>query len=501
MIADMQRPKICLCLTGNTLAEDLAILNTYRKWIDMAELRVDYLEKDERLQIRHFPAMAGLPCILTIRRKIDGGQFLEGEASRTMLFARGLAFAEQDTRKNFAYIDFEEDFHVPSLQDAALAFETRIIRSAHDMENPVYNICERLAKMRTTGFEIPKLACMPHSLSDVTHMFAEAASLADSEHILCAMGPLGLPSRILAGRLHSFLTYTSPKEPTGGMQQIGHIDPVTLNEIYNFRAIDANTKLYGITGYPLAATDSPRIHNEGYRKHGMNAAYVPVRAATVSEALEFAAETGIQGLSVTIPHKEKVLEYLPQVSAEVGEIDACNTIVRTESDWFGYNTDAYGLSRAVCDFMNVKNLAHCKVAIIGSGGAAKAAAFAVKQLRGKACIFNRTVSKAKQIAENFNFKWAPLGPESADLLEKYSDLIIQTTPKGMGAAPPATEQNDPIFFYDFKGYEAVYDVVYVPEITPVMARAKAAGCKVSNGHTMLEYQAYKQFELFTGAEY
>ena len=98
----MVRPKICLCLTGKTIKRNLALIDTYRNWIDLVELRVDYLDKDERLQIRKFPVLAGLPCILTIRRKIDGGQYVEGEYSRTMLFARGLSFAEQDTRKNFA---------------------------------------------------------------------------------------------------------------------------------------------------------------------------------------------------------------------------------------------------------------------------------------------------------------------------------------------------------------------------------------------------------------
>ena len=123
----MIRSKICLSLTGSTLAEDLAILDKYRNWIDIAELRADYLNADERLEIRKFPELAKIPCILSIRRAIDGGKFEDGEASRTVLFARGLAFANQDSRKNFAYIDIETDFNVPSIQDAALAFGTRII--------------------------------------------------------------------------------------------------------------------------------------------------------------------------------------------------------------------------------------------------------------------------------------------------------------------------------------------------------------------------------------
>ena len=144
------------------------------------------------------------------------------------------------------------------------------------------------------------------------------------------------------------------------------------------------------------------------------------------------------------------------------------------------------------------------VLIIGAGGAARAAAYVVKQLRGKACIFNRTVSKAKSIAEHFGFKYASLSVESEDVLEQYSDLIIQTTSIGMGV-PSGTikddeNQVDPIPFYTFHGHEAVYDIIYKPEETPIMLRAKAAGCKVENGYSMLLNQAYGQFSLFTGVE-
>ena len=90
----MERPLICLTLTGKTLAEDLALVNKYRSSIDIAELRGDFLDGDERLLIREFPRMAGLPCILTIRRRVDGGKFIEGEAARTILFARAMSFAD-----------------------------------------------------------------------------------------------------------------------------------------------------------------------------------------------------------------------------------------------------------------------------------------------------------------------------------------------------------------------------------------------------------------------
>ncbi len=517
----MQRPKICLCLTGKTLDEDLAILNKYRSWIDIAELRVDYLTSDERLFVRRFPELAGIPCILTIRRRIDGGQYYEGEASRTTLFARALAFADQDARKNFAYIDLESDFHVPSLQDAALAFNTRVIRSYHNMNAPVRNLAEMIDSMRTTGYEIPKVACMARSLSDVTQIFAQAKAMDDADRIITVMGPFGLPSRILSAKLGSCITYTTASEQLENMKAIGHIDPVTLQETYNFHAIDANTELYGITGYPLEVTDSPAIHNKGYREHGMNAVYVPFRAQRIEEAIDFANVVGVKGMSVTIPFKEKILPDMQQLSAEVGEIGACNTAIKRFDEWIGYNTDAIGLKQALCDFLGTNTLVRRKVAIIGAGGAARAAAYVVKQLRGKACIFNRTLPKAKKLAEHYGFKYAELGPENNDLLETYSDLIIQTTSVGMGAVrkeakaeddvynsmfdvardPAADADRDPLYFYAFKGHECVYDVIYKPERTPMLERAEEAGCHVENGFSMLRNQAYRQFSLFTGVEY
>ena len=277
----------------------------------------------------------------------------------------------------------ESDYHVSSLQDAALAFGTKIIRSHHNMTGMVSNIADMMQKMRTTGFEIPKIACMPQSLSDVTQMFKQAKTITDFEHIIIAMGPLGQATRILANKMNSCITYTSPKKENSFLSEIGQIDPITLTEIYNFRNIDDKTTLYGITGYPLNATASPELHNSGYKKHGMNSLYIPVRAKKIEEALEFAEELGIKGMSVTVPHKEEVLPHLTTISESVGDIGASNTIIRHGEDWLGYNTDAEGFQRSLLEFLGVKNLKHQKVAIIGAGGAARAIAYVIKKLKGK----------------------------------------------------------------------------------------------------------------------
>lgn len=496
----MSQPLICMTLTGKTIEENLRLVKKYEKYVDIVELRVDHLNEDEQLYARRFPSLIYQPCILTIRRDVDGGLFNGGEFARTTLFARALSFAKQDNTRNFAYVDFEEDFHIPSIQDAALAFGVKIIRSVHNMEGPVHNLKERCDSMRKTGYEIPKIAFRVNRLSDVTNLFYEGSQKVDYDHIFCAMGPEGFPSRILPAFSDSLLTYTSPEETIKNTAVIGHIDPITINTLYNFKNITKDTSLYGIAGWPLAKTVSPEIHNAGYRNIGLDAVYFPVRSPLVSEALNFAEKLGMKGLSITNPHKESALFYVKDQSNDVMQTGTCNTVIRKQDKWVAHNTDVAGFSRALDDFLGGVKLKRKKVSVIGAGDAAKAIVYVLRQLGAKVCIFNRTLSHAKQLAEKYDCKYEELTPSCVDLISEYSYLIIQTTSIGM-TSDVQQEIIDPIPFYNFTGNELLFDIIYRPATTPLMRRASLAGCRVCNGYKMLEYQAYEQFKLFTGHDY
>ena len=120
----------------------------------------------------------------------------------------------------------------------------------------------------------------------------------------------------------------------------------------------------------------------------------------------------------------------------------------------------------------------------------------------RVCIFNRTVENARQLAEKYGFKYSPLEPSCASLLDEYSNLIIQATSVGMEKDNPGGDDvMDPIPFYNFRGDELLFDIICKPAITHVMQRATLAGCRVENGYRMLEYQAYRQFKLFTGMDF
>jgi len=490
--------KICLCLTGKTLARDLEVLERYRKYVDIAELRADCLDPNERFLIRRFPEMADIPVILTIRRSIDGGQYLGGEGSRINLLAKGLAYADADRRRNFAYLDLEEDLDVPSLEEAARTFGIRIIRSWHNLEGVDEDLAVKLRKLRRVGGELVKAAVMPRSLDDVIKVYRAARETSDLDKILLCMGEYGANTRILAEHLGSQVSYTSPAgESDLLLAAPGQLDPRDLAELYRFREITSKTRIFAVTGYPLKTTSSPFFFNTVFRIEQTDAVYVPIPADSAQSLIRLAEEIGISGISVTVPYKEEIIPFLAFKSKEILSFGACNTVVAGPEGWAGYNTDAAAFSGSLLDFIGRKDLRGRKLTIVGAGGAARAVAAEVSRLKGKALILNRTVARAHALAEPYRFAWAGLDSRGADLMDRYSDLIIQTSPVGMDPFSDA----DPIEFYKFSGKETVMDLIYSPLKTRCLRRAEEAGCRILNGYDMFLRQARYQYAYYMNKEF
>lgn len=220
--------------------------------------------------------------------------------------------------------------------------------------------------------------------------------------------------------------------------------------------------LYAVTGWPLLKTRSPELHNAAHAAAGRSAEMVSYPAQTVDEALRFADRCGVKGMAVTIPHKESVMSRLDFVDAAAQAIGAVNTVVFRDGRRFGYNTDEPGFGEAICAFTGRASLAGVKAAILGAGGAAKAVRHALERLGAEVEVFHR-----RPLARGFG-------------------LVVNATPV------------DPVPEYEFDGSEMVYDLRYEPPETPLMARARAAGCRVENGFSMLAAQARGQLGLFCG---
>jgi 3-dehydroquinate dehydratase/shikimate dehydrogenase len=502
-------PKLCLSLTGSTIAKNLAAIDRYRGLIDMAELRADYLDPEEQFLIRSFPEKAGLPTILTVRRKADGGRFEQGEGVRLVILAKGLSFAESDKRKNFAFVDIEHDLQIPAIQEAARTFGTRIIRTLHCMDGVPSNLESLWRELADNPYEIPKLAVRVKTLADtetLLRLFAGTGALSGAsdgqgavqQRIIIGSGDYGFCTRVLAKRMGSMVVYASAVK--AGLEQSapGQLDPETYLATYRGKQAEPGWNLYGILGGPsVLGSLSPAIHNSGFSTLGVKAMYVPFPADDLESFLRITEILNIRGFSVTVPFKEKILPRLSSKSAEVEAIGACNTAVRGSKGWAGYNTDAYGFKRAVIEFLGTGDLKGVKACIVGAGGAARAVAYTLHELGANACIINRNLTKAKRLAERYGFRWSGMTERAVELVERHNDLIIQTTSVGMDGGTPG----DPIEWYEFNGREAVFETIYNPTETQLLRRAKAAGCRVTSGVGMLQAQAAAQFSLFTGLEY
>ena len=498
--------KICICLTAKTLGRNLQILEKYRNYVDLAELRVDCLSPDERLLARRFPEQASVPVILTIRRDVDGGYFTSGEGARINLLARGLAYADVDRRKNFAYIDIEDDINVPSLEEAARTFGTRIIRSYHNTKGDEEDLAARIRSMSRSGDEIVKVGIMAKSAWDTLNLLRASREFKKRDKILISMGRNGIYSRILSEQFGSFLSYASPiAEKDAVTAGIGQFDVEELARLYRFRSITAATKIYGLAGFPLEVTGrSISLFNAIFEMENIDAVYVPFPADSITACMELAKELGIEGLSATVPYKESVIPLLDEQSPEVEKIGACDTLLWQDGEqgpqgWIGTNIESRAFSDSLLEFLGRQNLRRMRATVIGAGSAAKAVAHELHRLGAKALILNRTARKARDLASPYKFAWGSLDSQDVKMIGKYNDIIIQATSARAGAE--GNGFGDPVERYSFAGKEMVMDLVYMPEITPFLRRAANAGCQIQNGYDMSIRRAKYQYAQFLGREF
>ena len=463
---DAAHPRICLTLTGKTLAEDLAQYESQRYFTDMVELRVDLLTKRERAKAREFPKMLAksspwkVPVVLTFRRASDGGAFKGKESERARFFEEVLAQRRRGAESGFSYVDFEEGFGDDALVALAHRAGAKVVRSLHDFNGPVTNLAARIKSLAAAG-DIAKVAFRPRTLDDVTRLFRQfrpGAAVRRVPHVVMAMGLAGFPTRALAGRLGSLWTYAS----VGGLAELGHVTPHELVKTYRLRSVTNDAELYGVTGWPLKATRSPEINNAAFAVEDDDAVMVPFPSETPAAAIRFMDELGMKGMAVTIPHKRGVMPLLDRMDPFARKVGAVNTVVREGRGLVGYNTDVAGIAEALKAFAG--DLRGRSVALLGDGGAAQAVKAALKALGAKFRVFHRETP--------------PRG----------FDLLVNATPV------------DPIPDYAFTGRELVYDLVYVPAVTPLMARASAAGCRTENGFSMLLAQAREQRRLYNASK-
>ena len=472
---------ICLTLSKSTISECLESVKRNRAFIDICELRLDLLSPEEQKMAFSFPSQVDIPVILTLRRIQDGGKCNLTEKARRQLLSYTLE------KGSFSYVDIEDDVKRNDVELLAREKGVKIIRSFHDFSGIPDDIFLRIKRLREKG-DVAKVAVTVKSISDMITLFRVSEELPDCEKIVIGMGDYGVPTRILYKRLGSLLTFTSEDSVAPG-----HLPPEKLKLLYKADRIDEKTAIYGIIGNPVLHSSSPNIHNPGFEAIHYNAVYVPFLVDSVQAFFQLAERIRIRGFSVTIPYKNEVLRYLGNITREVMQIGACNTVVRVPNMWKGMNTDYYGFLAPIDGDIESGRVRNAMV--IGAGGAAKSIVKALRNKGVKVTILNRTIERAKDLALSNLCQYDSI--DNASKYENKMDLIVQTTSVGLY---PDVEKN-PIEGFKFSGREIVYDIIYKPQYTKLLLEAERSGCRIHFGREMLLEQGKLQVEAFTGYHY
>lgn len=264
--------------------------------------------------------------------------------------------------------------------------------------------------------------------------------------------------------------------------------------------INAHTQFCGVIGNPVEHSLSPAIHNAAFQKLGLNFVYLAFRVDAIGDAIKgFRALGNFRGASVTIPHKVASVPFLDSIEPTARHIGAINTIVAAGGILTGYNTDATGALRALRE--GSVTLEGQKVVMLGSGGAARAIAFALGVEAGinHLTILGIDDQERTALARDLQLKTAMVVHESCldeSTLQKVlpdTDVLIHCTPMGM--SPNVHETSVPAML--LHAGLTVMDIVYNPRDTQLLNDAKAAGCRTIPGLEMFLHQAAAQFELWT----
>ncbi len=245
--------------------------------------------------------------------------------------------------------------------------------------------------------------------------------------------------------------------------------------------------IYGILAHPALHSLSPAMHNAGFNALGIDADYkfFDVEAIGLYEFIKNLHQQNIKGLSVSKPHKEKIIALLDEIDIHAEQIGAVNTVYSKDNKYHGTNVDWVGVKEPIEEKTDIKGE---NVVILGAGGAARAAVYAMKiSNAGKITVLNRTVEHAKELANEFQCEFGSL--DDFD----QADIVIQATSAGLNK--PEGVQIIPKEKLNKK--MLIFEMIYTPRETQIIKDAKEVGADFITGENMLLHQGYAAFEIWT----
>ena len=266
---------------------------------------------------------------------------------------------------------------------------------------------------------------------------------------------------------------------------------------------DSNTTEIKILGYPLKHSLSPTIQQAAIDYYNLPIIFhaVSFKEDQLETQINALRNLSCHGANVTIPYKEAVIPLLDELDVTASKIGAVNTIVNQKQRLIGFNTDADGFITSFSQ-ENLSSPENKSALIIGAGGAARAAAFALIEI-GIAFIViaNRNEKRAYTLINELHSKttkisYVPIINDVIDDKTQKHDLIINATPYGMMYSP--LESMTPLKASNMHSKSIVFDMVYIPTKTPLLYEAEKVGAQTISGSAMLINQGAQSFELWTG---
>ncbi|MEO8649006.1 MAG: shikimate dehydrogenase [Acidobacteriota bacterium] len=485
----MSEAMICVSVYAETADELSQRAKAAAASADVVEIRFDSVRPNELTPALDAisPLTSSLKILATLRPKDQGG-------ARKLSMDERREFWRSAVSKGFWADDLEEDI----FDEFSHVTGSKTIASFHDFSADEPDLDNVYGRLNATA-DMVKIAVTAGDATDsiaVWKLLDRAA--ADGRSLVpIAMGEGGKWTRILGSAHGTPLVYASAEE--GRLTAAGQFTADDLKHVFRIKDLSRATDIYGLIAGNTAYSMSPYIQNAAFSASGIDAVFVPFQTANIEGFVRHfvrpdtrQVELNLKGFAVTNPHKIAAAALVDELDDAARQIGSINTIKIEGSRLIGKNTDADGFIGPLED--RIGSVARLHVAVVGSGGAARACAYALKRAGADVTIISRNERRAAELAEHFT---ASFRSDLQAIAHETFDIIVNATPLGT----LGTHENETVASAaDIDGARLVYDLVYNPVETLLMREARLAGVETLGGMEMLIAQGAAQFEIWTGLE-
>lgn len=455
------------------------------------ELRIDLLsDPDEGPSIvRSVRGRGGGTAILaTCRRAGNGGRFAGSVASQLSLLRRAVAAGAR-----LVDVEIETLREAPGAL-APLAEQATTVASYHNFERTP-DLKSVMEELEATGADVCKVATLVRHPTDNLRLLDLCRRRANT--VVAGMGEIGVAARVLSPARGGLFTYVAPDAPGSGPDgaasgpaprptapgQVGVSEAEALYRVHRHRA---STRVFAVIAKPVGHSKSPLLHNRAFAETGYDGVYIPMLVGPdqLEDFRLLLRRMPLAGVSVTIPHKQRVMRHLDEIEESAREIGAVNTLYWKGGSLVGANTDARGITGPLSARLALRN---ARALVVGNGGAAKAAVVALQREGAEVWVTGRSAERVRSLCSIHGARPVTF----SEAVSRSYQVLIQATPVGMSPDGNGT------LFPERIPAELVFDLVYNPLETALLRHARAQGKQVISGAEMFLEQAAAQFEIWT----